>query len=128
MARIVASIAILVNAAIISAAKVRHYERKELPRCLVPLPRKWRPAGHVFLASSCLAPIKKNLLYLVENKGRLLIEQIRLLCLVIEFVRDRYARAKRREGCWRKKIQKKFKKATNKRNLMANMIRHTIQR
>ena len=54
--------------AIISAAKVRHCKRKDSPRCLVPLPREWRPTGHVFLASSCLTPNKGDLLYLIRNK------------------------------------------------------------
>ena len=41
--------------AIISAAKKVHaLQTQGLPRCLVPLPREWRPTGHVFLASSCL--------------------------------------------------------------------------
>ena len=57
MAHIVASFAVFVKrTAIISAAKVRHLYW--LPRCLVPLPREWRPTGHVFLASSCLTPNK----------------------------------------------------------------------
>ena len=38
-------------------------------------------------------------------------KQIRLLCLVIRFVRDRYARAKRQEVVSAKKIpKKKFQK------------------
>ena len=44
------------------------------------------------------------------------------LCLVIRFVRDRYARAKRQEVVSaKKKFQKKIpkKKSTNKHNLMA---------
>ena len=58
LAHIVASITVL--------WQHRHYicregtpcKRKGLPRCLVPLPREWRPTGHVFLASSCLTPNK----------------------------------------------------------------------
>ena len=39
--------------AIISAAKEgTPLQTQGLPRCLVPLPREWRPTGHVFLASS----------------------------------------------------------------------------
>ena len=51
--------------AIISAAKGTPLQRKGLPRCLVPLPREWRPTGHVFLASSCFTPIR-DLLYLIR--------------------------------------------------------------
>ena len=58
MAYIVASITVFKRTAIISAAKVRHCKREDCPDALVPLPREWRPTGHVFLASSCLTPIR----------------------------------------------------------------------
>ena len=97
MAHIVASItASCKRTAIISAAKVRHCKRK-IASMPVPLPREWRPTGHVFLASSCLLPPNKDLLYLIE--GRLLIEQIQATVFSNRFVRDRYARAKRAGGC-----------------------------
>ena len=74
MAHIVASITVFVPHYI--CREGTPLQTQGLPRCLVPLlPREWRPTGHVFLASSCLAP-NKSLLYLIRNKGRLLIEQI----------------------------------------------------
>ena len=67
MAAIVASITVFVNVtAIISAAKGTPLQTQGLPRCLVPLPREWRPTGHVFLASSCLIPNKGILFYLIR--------------------------------------------------------------
>ena len=50
---------------------------------------------------------------------RLLIEQTRLLCLVIRFVRDRYARAKTAGGCL---AQKKFQKKIPKKKRLTNTI------
>ena len=57
-----------------------------------------------------------DLLYLIRIRS-ITDRTTRLLCLVIRFVRDRYARAKRQEVVSAKKIPKKFqKKATNKHN------------
>ena len=71
---------------------------------------KWRPTGHVFWHAA-VHPNKGDLLYLIRNKGRLLIEQIQATVFSNQFVRDRYARAKRQEVVSaKKKFQKKFKK------------------
>ena len=68
MAHIVASITVFVKrTAIISACGVRHCKRGVAPTALFLCPREWQPAGHVFLASSCLTP-NKDLLYLIGVK------------------------------------------------------------
>ena len=54
-----------------------------------------------------------DLLYLIRNKGRLLIEQIRATVFSNQIVRDRYARAKRREVVSAKKFQKNSKKKSD---------------
>ena len=58
MAHIVASITVFVNAPPLYLPRVRHCKRKDCPDALFLLPREWRPAGHVFLASSSCTPIR----------------------------------------------------------------------
>ena len=77
MAHIVASITVFVKTH-------RHYIRREgtplqtqgLPRCLVPLPREWRLYQAAFFWHLHVLPPIRDLLYLIRNKVRLLIEQI----------------------------------------------------
>ena len=57
MAHIVASITVFVNAPpLYLPREFTPLQTQGLPRCRAPLPREWRPTGHVFLASSCLTP------------------------------------------------------------------------
>ena len=65
MAHIVASITVFVNAPPLYLPRRYAIANAGLPRCLVPLPREWRPTGHVFLASSCLTPNKGICSYLL---------------------------------------------------------------
>ena len=58
MAHIVASITVFVNAPPLYLPRRYAIANTRFLRCLVPLPREWRPTGHVFLASSCLTPIR----------------------------------------------------------------------
>ena len=68
MAHIVASdYCFCKRTAIISAAKVRHCKRKDCPDALFLCRENGGQQGHVFLASSCLTPIR-GLLYLIRNK------------------------------------------------------------
>ena len=67
MAHIVASITVFVNAPPLYLPRRYAIANARIARCLVQLPREWRPTGHVFLASSVLPPIR-DLLYLIRNK------------------------------------------------------------
>ena len=68
MAHIVASITVFVNAPPLYLPRRYAIANARIAPMPVPLPREWRPTGHVFLASSCLTPNKGDLLYLIRNK------------------------------------------------------------
>ena len=63
--------------------------------------------GVMFFWHLHVLPPAGDLLYLIRNKVDCNPDKSRLLCLVIRFVRDRYARAKRQEVVSAKKNSKK---------------------
>ena len=67
MAHIVASITVFVNAPPLYLPRRYAIANARIALMLHSLLREWRLTGHVFLASSCLTPIR-DLLYLIRNK------------------------------------------------------------